>query len=440
MRTRIALLCAAVLLLCLSGCTLAGVDAENIMQPPKATGEQAGIQAALEKTAVGKVTFKYPKSGEYRSAIIMHDVDGDKEEEAIAFYRPQGENAGAHMTVMGKKDGVWDVLRDFNGPGTDIDRVDFGDFNGDGVEEVVVGWMLLTTRDKSCSIYQYDKGVFSELLENSLYTEMAVFDIDLDEKDELLSVYSTGQASVAKLLAMSNSTLETAGEVRLDPAIAAHPHVQTAFLDPATPALVLDGYVSSDLLATEVVYWDGKKLIAPFNETSTGEVKLKRNVSLFPRDVDADGYIDFPTQVVLPGEEVLIKHLSDDTALPVCVNWNSFRREDDSFSSVSRTIIGPTEEVWLVLDPLEVEFMTALQDIKQKKVTYYLWSEKAKALSVPLFEVRVFTQYEWQNAEEASEYIIKEEKTGYVYAIRYYVQDVLDVSMQERILNALVIS
>ena len=31
--------------------------------------------------------LKYPKTGEYRSAIILKDLNGDGEEEALAFYR-----------------------------------------------------------------------------------------------------------------------------------------------------------------------------------------------------------------------------------------------------------------------------------------------------------------------------------------------------------------
>ena len=57
------------------------------MKPPKATGERQEIYSVLEEKANHQLTLRYPKAGEYRSAIVMKDVTGDGNDEAIAFYR-----------------------------------------------------------------------------------------------------------------------------------------------------------------------------------------------------------------------------------------------------------------------------------------------------------------------------------------------------------------
>ena len=444
-----ALLCILGLLLCLSGCSLAGVDAENIMQPPKATGEQAGIQSALEKAAGSNIVFKYPRTGDYRSAVIMHDVTGDGENEAIAFYRPQGAGEGAHMTVIQKQEGTWNVLCDFSGPGADIDKVAFGDFNGNGIDEIVVGWGLLTTRDKSCSIYQYqnsgqETGVIRELLENNLYTEMAVLDINMDGKAELLSVFSSNQASIANLLGMRESTLETIGlQVRLDPAVTSHLNVQTAKLDSETPAMILDGYVATNSLTTEMLYWDEaqQKLVAPLNDPETGTAKYVRDVSLHPRDINEDGYVDFPVQAELPGEKYLKGNLQESMSLPALITWNSFQKKDASFTPITKTMIGPVDSVWLVLDALGMENLTAIQDISQGKITYYLWNGKKENLSEALFDIQVFPKYEWDQAVDKTKgFVKKEEKAGLVYAIKFYENSMLDEVLKEQIQTAFVVS
>lgn len=65
---------ALMLALTLSGCSFVGLDAQTLMRPPKPTGEKADIHALLESKTDGKMTLKYPRTGDYRSAIITHDV------------------------------------------------------------------------------------------------------------------------------------------------------------------------------------------------------------------------------------------------------------------------------------------------------------------------------------------------------------------------------
>ena len=60
------------------------------MKPPKATGERQEIYSVLEEKANYQLTLRYPKAGEYRSAIVMKDVTGDGNDEAINF-TPEGK-------------------------------------------------------------------------------------------------------------------------------------------------------------------------------------------------------------------------------------------------------------------------------------------------------------------------------------------------------------
>lgn len=69
----------------LSGCSWFGMDAENLMQPPKPTGEREAIYQLLEAEAASGFTLKYPVNGDYRSAIIMNQ-NGEEAGEAIAFF------------------------------------------------------------------------------------------------------------------------------------------------------------------------------------------------------------------------------------------------------------------------------------------------------------------------------------------------------------------
>ena len=129
----------AAVMLALSGCNVLGPDVETQLQPPRAAGEQKEIQNALDayigrsdKTAK-RYVLKYPKSGDYRSAFILRDFDGDGVEEAVAFYRKKDDASKTHVNLLRKKNGAWSSVRDTEGYGNDIDRVVFGDIAGEDV-------------------------------------------------------------------------------------------------------------------------------------------------------------------------------------------------------------------------------------------------------------------------------------------------------------------
>jgi len=443
MRKKIKILLTLFLLFFLSGCSLAGVDAEGIMRPPKATGEQAGIQLALEKTASGNVTFKYPRTGDFRSAIIMYDVDGDDEKEAIAFFRPQTEGAGAHMCLLDKRGGEWQILCDIVGPGADVDRLLFADFDRNGSKEIVVGWTLPTTRDKSCSVYKLDEGRVNELMANEFYTEMAAFDIDRDEKDELLTVFSSDQGSVAKLLSMNDSTMEKIDSARLDQAITSYTNVQATQLDSDTPALILDGYVSSSTLATEILYWnrEEKRLLAPFND-ETGNAIYKRDVSFPPEDINKDGNIDFPKQISPPGAQVLSETLPENMTFSPLIEWSTFNKKDGSFTRIGSTLVGPTEEVWLDIDPwsdqLKDVHFTVLQNNQNRSLSLYEYDPLTAALSEPLLTIQAFGQYVWENRGESTKGFTQlENQAGVVIAIRFGDQEKISYNLQSLIVSSI---
>ncbi|MBQ9993961.1 MAG: hypothetical protein IJP17_04550, partial [Clostridia bacterium] len=54
----------AAMLLMLTGCDLSTLNAENLMRPPKASGDGAAIQEAMTELLGTQITLRYPRSGE----------------------------------------------------------------------------------------------------------------------------------------------------------------------------------------------------------------------------------------------------------------------------------------------------------------------------------------------------------------------------------------
>ena len=72
-----ALLTCAVLAASLSACgEITGLDAQALMSPPRTTADRQAIYT-LMCGEESDVTLIYPKNGDYRSAIISRDLNGD---------------------------------------------------------------------------------------------------------------------------------------------------------------------------------------------------------------------------------------------------------------------------------------------------------------------------------------------------------------------------
>ena len=129
-----------ILIACLimSSCTI-GFDDENLLQPPKNTGREAAIQELIEKAAGGQYLLKYPKGGDYRSAIVTADLNSDEIDEAVAFYRAKPDEA-VHMLVMRCVKDKWKTCTDFKTAYTDVNSITFADYNFDGVLDILAGF------------------------------------------------------------------------------------------------------------------------------------------------------------------------------------------------------------------------------------------------------------------------------------------------------------
>ena len=269
MRTK--LIC-ALLALCLfcSGCSVMDLDTQNLMSPPKATGDKADIQRVIEESA-GSYTFKYPQKGDYRSAVIMHDINGDGTDEAVAFYKSNTPDGVSDITVIfiDQISGEWQRIAAFQNSAAEVERVCFSDLNGDGWDSVLIGWSNYSSANQA-TVFRYENGeVKPSDLEYS-YTDLALEDFDRDGTDELFmsSVNTADKSAAARLLKYSEASdsLVNVSEVEMNQEVTQYASFQAGELENGYRGVYIDGVKSGNQMTTELVYWDPEeqKLQAPF--------------------------------------------------------------------------------------------------------------------------------------------------------------------------------
>ncbi|MBE6752744.1 MAG: hypothetical protein E7559_00055 [Ruminococcaceae bacterium] len=435
------LMCMSVLLLC--GCESAAFSADSLMRPPAAGGDGARLQKAIETHLGTLITLRYPRRAEHRSAVVRANIDGDEQEEAIVFYRPATENKGARMAVLDMDSaGSWQMVSQGENVG-EIDRVLFGDLNGDGAADIVAGWSVFSGASRKITAHTLiggalrdihfapDEGGGDAAAGADMYTEMAIADFDYDGRSEIMSVYLNtvdGRATARMLKwkrdTYSESMLRAEGRASLDGRIAEYIGAQAGLLSHGQYGLVLDGHRGDGTYTTEVVCWDDEEqqLSAPLNDEETFACTCTRAQPITSQDIDADGIINIPTDRLMAG------YTADDAAPLYLVTWHrvfngSLRRETTALMRFDEGYYVEFPERWIANVTAECEVLPATQESPIQDIVYFCRTEDG----TELMRIKLFTLDEWEAesswepsdilAEDAPRYLELMTTEYYVYAV-----------------------
>lgn len=323
-----ALLAAAAML---SGCAFGG-SIDTLLSPPKLSEEQNVVFDALVKSVGNDVKLRYPRSGDYRSAFVFADIDGEPDSEAIVFYEKAGETEGegnVRINIIDRRGGKWTSVYDHAGAGTGIDRVLFSELGGSGKTSVIIGYSMLSG-EKSVQIYSYESGrLISEYSDS--YSTMFISDPERDGTNKLMLIRPGGQLKKASVCEISvdpeTGAAAEVGSVALNEASTDFVNIASGYVGKDTPAIFIDG-LSGGQLTTEIIYSVNGQLRNPLYMGEAGLIEKTKRPTGYPcTDIDLDGVIEIPTLSLFPG------HTETDTAGKLySTDWNIL----DNYSIVKK--------------------------------------------------------------------------------------------------------
>lgn len=388
--------------LLLSGCSVTGLDARALMRPPRPTGEKADIYALLGAKAGKNFTLKYPAAGDYRSAIIQHNLCGDSHPEAVALYQRGDDDTSVNILFTAEENGKWKNIGSFTNPGAQVDRVSFGDLDGDGNDEVIVGWGSSAGSTSTISVYKYSQGKMNELKLDQTYNEIALMDFDGDGKKELFTASlptDSQQPFTAGLFRMKSGALQLMGSIRLDTGISKFSGISAGDISKGQPGIMLDCVQTNGKSLTEIIYWDKKKksLYAPlYNVQSPQQNVTLRDMAVTGGDINGDKILEFPIVTRLPGYTGLS---SDDVGNEV--QWNRFDSAKGSYTTASSMIINTRDGYRFILPDKWRDTITTKQDVSARKLTFYAFDSAKGTAGSPLMVVQIFSKSEWISKKPA---------------------------------------
>ncbi len=373
-----------------SGCSFAG-SVDLLLSPPKLSEEQNAVYGALIRSAGRDVTLRYPRYGDYRSAFVFADIDGDEFDEALVFYEKAGESEGAgnvRINIIDMKDGEWQSVYDHAGVGTGIDRIIFADIGNSEKMSVIIGYTLLSG-EKNAVVYSYDDGrLFSDYSDN--YSTMFVLDMDRDGLDNLVLIRPGNQLKKASMSLVSRSSedgsVSETGSIALDESAADFVNVISGYVGTETPAIFIDG-LSGGQLTTEIIYSMNGNLRNPLYLGESGMIEnTRRQAGYLSTDIDLDGIVEIPTLTPFPG----YAQGSRDSLYRT--DWNVF----DNYSIVKKySSYYSIADGYCFIFPSRWEgVVTAKKDSATGDIVFYRFQTDITNSNIELMRIAVAGDYE----------------------------------------------
>lgn len=378
MKIKKVLAAALVAVICLLSCGCSfSASMENLLTPPKLTGEQEEIYRELINSVGKSVKLKYPKSGEYRSAFVLHNIDGEPGDEALVFYESSDIRSGEsalRLKFLDKTSGKWEAVYDLACAGNEIESVVFADLGsgGSAMPTIILSFTLLNQTDKSFSVLKYSDKRPEELL-SSTYSSMKITDLNKDEQNELVIVNVNKELQTASALMYTDSgdRLELLSNIPLYGGAADYIRVTEGKLDENTPALFLDYSKGGGQSGTDVLYCYGSRLFCPDSlgvAGSSGSALISRQVNdymaeIYSFDIDNDGYVEVPSTTPLPGYETLTKPEQ------LCaVTW--YTVQNDNFTQESYSYFSGKYRFALMFPNRWIGVVTAIADFNSNDIVF----------------------------------------------------------------------
>ena len=385
------------------------LPADSLLSPPLFYEEYEELVETFKKSVQYETILCSPRKGDYRSAIVVEDLDSDGVDEAIVFYKNSNDPSVARMNHFDYIDDRWISFGDFNGYGAEVENVVVSDLDKDGKSEILVLWNTSgVSSGNILSVYRADSinQKFNEICNESCFIS-SVVDIDGNGRKDIFLISQNNlqgvNQKVAKTLRLSGGSIVLFGETKLDPNISKYTSIKTEKSSDTSPMRIyVDALKGEQQMITEVIYWDKIKseLCAPLLDAETLiNSSTLRYEPIESRDINNDGIIDIPVQTIHFGKGD--NPLTADNENIYMTEWKSL--SENSLSTVMKTIVNYQDGYLIYLDESDVNTF-GIRNYRSQNCWIVYSSDKNNESVTDLFSVIKVPVSKW-NTDKFNAYI-----------------------------------
>ena len=323
MKKALLLVLTCVLLLCATGCSFT-LSPQELYRLPKLPAEYTELDNRIGEILAEGAEYAAPASGSNIQPVQLVDLNGDGQEEAVAFFRNPSAEKPLKICIFTPVEDGYEQTAAIESSATSINSIVYSDLDRDGSTELLVGWR--TTADlQALVVYSLRSGEVVELMRSN-YVRYTLTDLDEDRLQELVILRSTEEegGNVADYYTWQDGQLQMRSPARLSMTMAElsqQGRVTAGKLQDSSPALFVTGVEESVFSITDILAVRNGELTNIALSDSTGastEIALFR--SLYPTDINGDGITEVPIPEILPGWD-------DEDSSFQRIDWRSYDAE-----------------------------------------------------------------------------------------------------------------
>lgn len=389
---------AAVLCLALCGCDIFATNTAELLSPPELSGDIAPIAAAIAKSAGGEYTLKYPSNGNFRSAVVQNDIDGDGRLEAFAFYSMKEKENGTdtvnmYISVISFSGGEWVFADKQKMVAGGVERIDFCDLDGDGISEVLVGWEIYGTSEMQLAVYSFKGG---KLTQRTLqkYSRFICCDLNDDGLSEILIIRLSPaeQINTAGVYQLTEGGVTELYSCELDRTAQSVDEPIVSHLSSGRPAVYIDE-IKGVGAVTEVLFIEKNQLVNPLmNGESRETLATLRSAEIGAKDINGDGIIEIPVQENVPS--ITKSELNEKLYL---TNWCSYNGE--ALTNQMTAMINNSDGYYYILSQKWAGQIAVLKDTDKRLREIYLYDSETSTAGEMLVSFMTVSRTDWENGK-----------------------------------------
>lgn len=388
--------------LLLAGCRMDST-VEELFTLPRLPTEYTTLSRQLDQLLSEGYEYMAPTSGRNIQSLQMVDIDGDGQDEALAFFRLSNGEKPLKIYVFHSREDSYELASIIESSGTAIGSIYYEDLTGDGRKELIVGWKI-SADVQTVTVYDMRPGPVQLMQSN--YTRLSFQELNGDGIPSLLLLRTNSDNQpVAEFCSWQDGSLSVSHRCALSSTMAElnQGSVVTGKLDQDTPAVFITGINSQGIAVTDILVWqEDAGLVNAALDRSTGlSAATAPYRQLTPQDINGDGITELPR----PDSSV-----SDTKQADGMVFWEQYR--PDGLATVERTYHCLSGGWYFILPEDWTGEVTALASdagIGETQVTLSVQGEKALSICALTGENRE------RRALRGNRVVLKR-RTGTIYA------------------------
>ena len=434
------LLFLVIICLSFSSCERIFSPVDELMRPPRLSGDDKKLQEAFEKSVAeyDNVVMKIPISGKHKSSYNLYDFDGDDIDETIILYSVPSEGNSVIAEIFKYAGNEWVSVSKINTETNEIYEIDFADINGDGCYEVLLGLADAITDENhpdvelrlniahTLNIYNYN-GEKTELVARELYSNIYIKNLNNDNTDELIlfrnNFKNAENLTSARIISYNNdysisydNTTDISGMLEIQNIVSD----RIVKNNVEYTRVFVDGSFSDTEFITEIIEIDESNfnVSLPLYSDNMSETPstLRRN-NLYCMDIGLDGTVEVPSTDVFPYSE----KISEGKKIPLeLVIWSEY---DDGFTVKYKTLLNSKVGHVAFIPDEFIGNVSVIYDEENLNLTFYSIDGDGN-VEKALFSYRIFTVPQWE--ENSFNYEKIHENDTYVYSFLIFNADNYD--------------